>query len=79
MSLCPQSREPVYRELEDADPLAFVISANLQRRHLDESQRAMVASKLATLPLGANQGAQICAPTQSGAAEMLNGHRQRHA
>lgn len=34
-------------------PMAFVISANLRRRHMDESPRAMVAAKLANMRQGA--------------------------
>ena len=38
--------------LDGADPLAFVISLNLTRRHLTESQRAMVAQKLENMQHG---------------------------
>lgn len=42
-------------EFDGEDPTAFVVAKNLVRRHLTESQRAMVAAKLAKLPIGANQ------------------------
>lgn len=63
-------------EYEGDDPLGFVISLNLKRRHLTESQRGMVAAKLAKLPKGTNQHAQICAPSQDEAATMLNVSRR---
>jgi N6-adenosine-specific RNA methylase IME4 len=67
-------REPRFVTFAGDDPVAFVLSANLQRRHLDESQRAMVATALASLPRGAH--AQICAASQAGAAEKLNVSRR---
>lgn len=56
------------------DPVGFVVSLNLHRRHLDESQRQMVGAKIAQLPLGANQHSAGSAnlPTQAQTAEMLN-------
>jgi len=53
-------------------PLSYVISGNLQRRHLDESQRSMVAAKVANMERGDNQHAQISATSQSEAARLLN-------
>jgi hypothetical protein len=54
------------------DPFALVVSANLHRRHLNESQRGMIAAKLATLRHGVKKSdAPIGASDQSEAADML--------
>lgn len=60
---------------EGDDPAAFVISLNLHRRHLTESQRAAVAAKLANISHGgdrkSDQAANLPVVSQSSAAEML--------
>jgi N6-adenosine-specific RNA methylase IME4 len=55
-------------EGSDREALAWVISKNLKRRHLTESQRAMVAAKLSTLRLGDNQHTQV-APIGAGSLD----------
>jgi ParB-like chromosome segregation protein Spo0J len=55
------------------DPVGFVLAANLARRHLDASQRAMIAAKLATMRQGERTDlAQIQATSQPEAAALLN-------
>ena len=53
---------------KDSEALAYVFSANLKRRHLDASQRAMVAADYANIGLGGNQhaGGSANLPTLSG-------------
>lgn len=72
--MAARDAEVGYRVVEftGSDPLAFVISENMRRRHLTETQRASVAAKLAKLPKGSNQHASIEAPSQAQAAEMLS-------
>lgn len=51
-------------EIRYGDPVAYVVSANLRRRHLTESQRAMVATKIADLPPGGSQMRKFAHLTQ---------------
>ena len=62
---CERAGVPVKWECAaaDADPIALVLTANVRRRHLNESQRGLVAIKIA---------ASIEAISQSDAAEQMN-------
>jgi ParB-like chromosome segregation protein Spo0J len=69
--------EPRWCELTECDdPIAYVLSKNLRRRHLMQSQRAACAAEVAKLRLGDNQhkkseGSQICLPIDD-AAKVFN-------
>jgi N6-adenosine-specific RNA methylase IME4/ParB-like chromosome segregation protein Spo0J len=64
-------------EGSDHEALTFVLDLNLKRRHLDASQRAMIAVDLANLGEGRpEKTAQICAVSQERAAALLNVSRR---
>jgi len=69
-----------FQEYLGDDPIGYVLSKNLHRRHLNESQRAMVAARLANLGHGQRADyadAQICASVpQDTAAELLQVSRR---
>jgi hypothetical protein len=61
-------------EYKGSDPLQYVISLNLKRRHLNESQRAVVASRLANMEAhrpSENKSANL-RTSQDQASKMLN-------
>jgi ParB-like chromosome segregation protein Spo0J len=64
--------EPNFTAYMGDDPVSYAVSLNLRRRHLDESQRSMVAAKLATMKRGDNQHSPIGECSQARAADLLN-------
>jgi len=77
---------PVY-EVHAGEPWRFVISTNLHRRHLTDSQRAMVAAKIAERARGgwnhvnrskaSSEALESAPPTQDEAAQLLNVSRSQ--
>jgi hypothetical protein len=72
--------EPRFVRYDGDDALGFVVSKNLRRRHLNESQRAAIAAEIANMPQGfrsdqpsANLQKVISVPK---AAELMNVSRR---
>lgn len=55
---------------DDAECVRYIISTNIHRRHLTESQRAAIAAELANLNPG-NQSGKLAGLTQAEAAEQM--------
>ena len=71
--------DPRFVKYEGDDPLAFVISKNLARRHLDESQRSMVSARMADMKVGDNQHVPIGTTSLSEASKKMNVSRRSTA
>lgn len=67
-------RKPKIKEMQFADEAAvisYIISTNMRRRHLTESQRASIAAELANLEVGNPQFRKSAGLSQSAAAEQM--------
>lgn len=68
--------QPQVRTYQGTDPLGFVLSMNLVRRHLNESQRALVAADVATMRQGERTdlepSANLQKVSQAKASELFN-------
>ena len=71
----PQTDPQFFVQFTGPDPLGFVLSKNLKRRHLNEGQRASVAAKIANMRQGERTdlpSANLPKVDQEAAAKMLS-------
>jgi hypothetical protein len=61
---------PRHETYEGTDPVGFVVSQNLHRRQLNDTQRSIVGARISNVPVGANQHVNLGVPTGK-AAQML--------
>lgn len=65
--------KPEFEEFNgNGDPIAFIVSENLCRRHLTQSQKALAVAKIADLPRGNPSLKSSKTPTNSNSAQMRN-------
>jgi hypothetical protein len=68
--------QPQVRTYQGDDPLGFVLSMNLVRRHLNESQRAIIGAEVATMRQGRRTdrrpSANLPEVSQAKASQLLN-------
>jgi len=66
---------PEYEQYQGSDPLRTIISLNLRRRHLNESQRAVIAARVANMEKGnfsKSANLPISPISQTEAADIFN-------
>ncbi len=69
--------ELLHREYDGDDPVGFVVSANMRRRHLTDGQRAAIAAELETTDWGGDRKAdqdRNCDLDRATASRLLNVH-----
>jgi hypothetical protein len=69
--------QPMFRDYTGDDALGFVLSLNVHRRHLTDSQRAMAAAEVAKLSVGRpSKNTARAAISQAQAAEVMHVSRK---
>ena len=76
MEFCDYDEDPEWLAERGFDPLEYVLSRNLHRRQLKQSQRAMVAAKMANLKHGQKKSEVQNCTSWNDAAQLLSVSRR---